>query len=359
MTMAASDKIEGILNKALERSALGTGEIKLLLELKSAKDIRRLAACARSLRRRYFGNQVFYYGFLYFSTHCRNDCRFCQYRRSNTALRRYRKTDTEVLEAALKLAASGVHLLDLTMGEDPFYFDTPGGFDSLLTMISRVKNETGLPIMVSPGVVPNRVLAGLAQAGVDWYACYQETHNSNLFQQLRGGQSFQRRLEKKTTAKSLGLLIEEGILCGIGESKQDLAQSLAAMQSLEADQVRVMGLVPQKNTPLQDVPPPDATRETLIISVMRLVFADRLIPASLDVDGLKGLQRRLDAGANVVTSLVPPGEGLAGVAHRRLDIEQARRSAAAVASVVAACGLEPASIEQYRAWMHSQKRSPA
>ena len=38
----------------------------------------RLFAAAREARRRAFGNRIFLYGFLYLSTHCRNDCTFCQ-----------------------------------------------------------------------------------------------------------------------------------------------------------------------------------------------------------------------------------------------------------------------------------------
>ena len=65
---------------------------------------------------------------------------------------------------------------------------------------------------------------------------------------------------------------------------------------------------------MQDSPAPDSLRELLIIAMLRLAFPDRLIPASLDIEGLEGLQLRLDAGANVVTSLIVPGAGLTGVA---------------------------------------------
>jgi len=45
----------------------------------------------------------------------------------------------------------------------------------------------------------------------------------------------------------------------------------------------------------------------------------------LDVDGLAGLKQRLEAGANVVTTIVPPGRGLAGVVRHSLDIEDGKR----------------------------------
>ena len=64
---------------------------------------------------------------------------------------------------------------------------------------------------------------------------------------------------------------------------------------------------------------------------MRLAMPDRLIPASLDVDGIAGLEPRIAAGANVVTSIVPPDIGLAGVSQSELDIDDGLRTAPEVA----------------------------
>ena len=84
---------------------------------------------------------------------------------------------------------------------------------------------------------------------------------------------------------------------------------------------------------------------------MRLLFPDRLIPASLDIVGLGGLKERLNAGANVITSLVPPGEGLAGVAQSSLDIDDARRTVDSVEPILMACGLAKATKAEYRRWI--------
>jgi len=117
------------------------------------------------------------------------------------------------------------------------------------------------------------------------------------------------------------------------------------------DQARVMTFVPQADTPMADVVPQDRTRELITIAVMRLVLGDCLIPASLDVDGLDGLEDRLGAGANVVTSIVPPEQGLAGVANHSLDIEDSRRSLDHILPVLSACGLEPADACTYQNWV--------
>lgn len=311
-----------------------------------------LFARARAARQRLFGSKIFLYGFIYLSTHCRNDCAFCHYRRSNAAVARYRKSAAEVLEAARRLASDGVHLLDLTLGEDPLYVEEPG-FSRLTELVSALKDATGLPIMVSPGVLSDDRLARLREAGADWYACYQETHIRKRFECLRLGQDYDVRRRARLNAASRGLLAEDGLLTGLGESAADLADSILAMRAEPLAQVRAMSYVPHPATLPAPRAAPEArrVRELLAIAAMRLTMPDRLIPASLDVDGLDGLAARLEAGANVVTSIVPSGCGLAGVASEDLDIENERRGVAAVVERLRALGLEPAAPAEYRDWV--------
>jgi methylornithine synthase len=332
--------------------------IRFLLNLEDPDLIRCLFAAARHVRNDHFGKKVFLYGFVYFSTFCRNDCSFCRYRRLNAQAPRDRKTLAEILAASKRLAAAGVHLIDLTMGEDQQLIGE-GADDSgfLLESLRAVKSATGLPIMISPGVVFAGRLIQLGDAGAEWYACYQETHTRSLFARLRPGQSFDVRWEAKLNAKAGGMLIEEGILSGVGETVDDVVSSIERMRALDSDQVRVMTFIPQPGTPMERVPSPDFLRELLIIAVLRLSFPDRLIPASLDVEGIGGLQTRLDAGANVITSFIAPDAGLTGVASVSRDIETSMRMPAAVTSVLARCGLSPASPDEYFAWMQGRRRA--
>ncbi len=331
-------------------------EITYLLGLSDPKNIDRLFMAAQGMRARHFGNRIFLYGFLYFSTHCRNNCRFCQYRRANTALDRYRKNESQILAAAREMAGAGVHLIDLTMGEDPeLYSSGELGFKPLVRLVRAVQKETGLPLMISPGVLPDKVLFALAEAKVSWYACYQETHSKTLYGKLRQGQDFEKRLAKKKLAKKLGMLTEEGLLTGVGETLDDLADSIMWMKDNGVDQARVMTFVPQEGTPMAGMKAQGNLRERMVIAVMRLVLQDVLIPASLDVDGLEGLAPRLVAGANVVTSIVPPQNGLAGVAHNSLDIEESRRSLGQIIPILETCGLASASPEDYRAWTRMRR----
>ena len=91
-----------------------------LLETDNERAAAELFEEARKVREKQFGNRIFLYGFVYFTTWCRNNCAFCYYRKEND-IDRYRKSPEEVLELSRSLAESGVHLIDLTMGEDLMY----------------------------------------------------------------------------------------------------------------------------------------------------------------------------------------------------------------------------------------------
>ena len=347
-------RLTDILLRAIKGVSPSREEIVRILSLEDPASIQRVMSSAQKVRNQHFGNELFIYGFIYLSTYCRNHCAFCFYRKTNKQSPRYRKNIEEVAKIACELADSGVHLIDLTLGEDPLIHDT-SNFHTLYRMIERVKEETGLPVMISPGMVSEEILQHFAALKTDWYALYQETHNSVLFKKLRIGQSFENRNDNRNAARRAGMLVEDGILLGVGETPFDQADSILAMKQNNVDQARAMSLVPQPDTPVADMPRPSKMIECLCIAVMRLTMPDRLIPASLDVDGIKGLKMRLEAGANVITSIIPPDNRLAGVSQSTLDIEQGLRTVSEVKKVISHMGLRVADGKVYESWIVKQK----
>ncbi|AIZ56459.1 3-methylornithine synthase [Candidatus Methanoplasma termitum] len=346
--MSVSDIIEQI---EMGGSA-STGDVAELLSVRSEDDISRLFSAAASVRDRFFGKKVFMYGFVYFSTHCRNNCAFCYYRRTND-LPRYRKTKEEVLALSASLKDAGINLVDLTMGEDPFM--CANDYEEFLDITRTIKDEIDISVMASPGAVPSGSFVKFKEAGTDWFACYQETYNRELFNKLRLEQNFDNRLSQKIWAREAGILAEDGIMVGLGESLKDRADSIIKMGSLGCEQIRAMTFVPQKGTPMEKMKPSRPIDELIAIAVMRLIYPDRLIPASLDVEGIAGLKSRLDAGANVITSIVPPHQDLAGVAQHELDIENGHRSVAHVMHLLDEMGKKAASNTEYESLLKKLK----
>jgi len=346
---------EHVLEKAIHHEQrLSAAEIECLLSRPAGQELEHLFTAARERRKEVFGDVVFLYGFVYFSTYCKNRCRFCLYRCSNEMAPRYRKPLGAIIDAIRTLEDSGVHLIDLTMGRDTYYLQQDG--NNLLELILKCHESVSLPIMLSPGVLPVNILSQLAGIGVDWYACYQETFNQTLYSNLREGQDFNSRFEAKINAKKAGLLLEEGLLLGVGERYQDTSLAFKEMERLGPSQVRAMSFRPQIGTPMVHVKANGSLRELQTIATFRLCFPDKLIPASLDVDGLEGVKNRLNAGANVITSLIPANYELAGVSSARSGVETGQRSVGSVAPVVESAGLKIAAPGTYRTWLNEEKR---
>ncbi len=349
--MGQHRSVAGLCADILAGAVPDQDDLETLLEADEEAPL--VFSAAREMRSRHTGDAVFLYGFVYFSTYCRNECAFCFYRADNDECPRYRKTADEVVDICRDLAASGVVLLDLTMGEDPLVHDDPA---MLSELVGAVAAATGTPVMISPGVLPATVLRDLREAGADWYALYQETHTRELYDRLRVGQPFEERVEARDAARRAGLLVEDGLLTGIGDTASDRAASIVAMRVAGWEQVRVMTFVPQAGTPLENVMPAGDTAELLTIACLRLAMPGRFIPASLDVDGIAGLERRLQAGANVVTSIVPPTVGLAGVSQAELDIDEGYRTVHGVLPHLERLGLRPAGVDEYRRRMAAVRR---
>ena len=318
-------------------------EIIHILETEDENEIRGIFERAAEVRRRVQGDKIFAYGFVYFTTYCRNNCNFCYFRRSN-GIERYRKSEEEILALSKALVDSGVDLIDLTMGEDPLYHKEK--FETVIRIIRELKSM-GTSVMISPGVVPDEGIDGFCEAGADIFALYQETHNRELFKRLRKDQSYDERMHAKLYARDRGMYIEEGILSGVGETDSDVADSLLAMGEMDARQVRVMSFVPQEGSPMENFKAPDRMRELKIIALMRIMYPDALIPASLDVDGIAGLRDRINAGANLITSIIPPRSGLMGVAHSVMDVDEGGRTVEEASEILRSMGLRIADHKEF------------
>lgn len=344
--------IDDILKKALSGNTLKKDEIVDILSLDNENDLNKLYNAAREIRNRNFMNKIFLYGFVYFSNYCRNNCNFCYSRKSNN-IERYRKNTDEIIDISLRLKDSGVNLIDLTMGEDPFYHNSD--FKDVFNASFEAKKQTNLPMMISPGVVDHDLIDRFSSSGIEWYALYQETHNRNLFELLRKDQDYDIRMNAKLHAKSSGMLIEEGILVGVGETLEDIADSILEMKKMEADQVRVMTYVSHEGIPLKGDVELNKDLEFKTIAVMRLLCQNSLIPASLDIEGIDGLKARLDAGANVITSIILPSEGLQGVAQSCKDIDDGNRSVESVNKILNEMNLKAATSSEYSSYVSSRK----
>ncbi|WNY23918.1 [FeFe] hydrogenase maturase subunit HydE [Methanimicrococcus hongohii] len=356
--------IEDIISK----KPLTNEMIREMLSVTDRDSLKKMYDAAVAVKNHYFGKNVYLYSFVYFSTYCKNNCAFCYYNSKNK-IDRYRVTPEELRKMCEELKDEGVHMIDLTMGEDPHFHNTP---ENLLEFVRITKEITGLPVMVSPGVVDNDFIKSLRAAGADFFALYQETYQEELYKKLRVGQSFEERTQARKNAKAAGICIEDGILTGFSKMKlsngepinpsvsDDIKSAIASirgMQEADPDQVRVMTFEPQPGTPLAETTQASDLMELKVISILRFVFPDRLIPASLDVAGIPGMVDRLNAGANVVTSIISADSKLEGVVNfdRDVSLSERQRDAKSVIEKLHEMGLERGSQESFENYLNRNR----
>ena len=209
--------ISEITDKMVRGESASDKEIAALLTAEG-EDRETIFAAAREVRDRVFGKKTYLSGFMYFSTYCRNDCTFCYFRKSNS-IDRYRKSTEEVVHLAQMIADAGINIVDLTMGEDPMLINN--NYQGLVDIVDAIREVNDIPIMVSPGAVPHETFGRFAEAGADIVAVYQETYNRELYAQRRIGQDFDFRRNQKVWAMDAGMLAEDGMMVGIGETVED------------------------------------------------------------------------------------------------------------------------------------------
>ncbi len=67
----------------------------------------------------------------------------------------------------------------------------------------------------------------------------------------------------------------------------------------------------------------------------------------------------MEAGANVVTSIIPPHSGLQGVSNSTLQVDEGFRTAEKVSVELAKMGLAAATAGEYARWLRQAQRKIA
>lgn len=344
---------ENIINNKIE---LTEQDIYSILKIKNEDSLKKLFWLSSEIRKHFFKNKIFLYSFIYFSTYCKNNCSFCYYCSKNN-ISRYRLKLDELINICENIKEKPFHMIDLTMGEDIYFYNNP---EYLIKYIETIKNKTKLNIMISPGVIDTKVL-DIIKNNVLFFALYQETYNINLFNELRPNQSYEKRLNLRLYAKENGLLVEDGILTGIIENEDkeilSIIESINQMKKQNLDQIRVMTFEPQIGTKFEKKTQMNDLMELKTIAIFRILFPEILIPASLDIDGINGMKKRILAGANVVTSIIQQNTKLDGVVNfdKNIEYNKRKRDVDTVIASLKELDMIPATMEDFQIYIKKRK----
>ncbi|MEN6450828.1 MAG: [FeFe] hydrogenase H-cluster radical SAM maturase HydE [Thermoguttaceae bacterium] len=290
-------------------------------------DVARLAdlwRLADQMRQRHVGGDVHLRGLVELSNYCVRLCGYCGLRAGNTALKRYRLTDEEILGCARNAVQYGYGTVVLQAGEDPALTGP-----RIANLVRHIKSETRLAVTLSLGERTDEELAAWRDAGADRYLLRFETSNRQLFERIHPGppnvpSAAQRsRLAILESLRRLGYEVGSGVMIGIpGQTYDDLADDIQWFGRLNLDMIGVGPYLRHPQTPLADRQTwPDAPEGQQVpatelmtykvIALARLVCPRANIPATTALATLNragGRELGLERGANVVMPNLTPAK---------------------------------------------------
>lgn len=234
---------------------------------------------------------------------CKNQCLYCGMRAGNSAVKRYRLDQEEVIRWIGVAQAKGFGRLFLVSGEDPKY-----GFDHLLAIVNAAKNA-GMHVSLACGEFSLEQYRELKNAGADEYVMKFEMSDREDFDRLNPSTSFEKRIKNIGYIKQCGLKLASGNIVGYpGHNDSKAADDILLMKELEISWAPVIPYMPALNTPLAKEGGPGSIETNLKeISILRIMMHSLDITAQQPgrnlAQGLASTEGNLEAlkaGANML-----------------------------------------------------------
>lgn len=283
------------LSDAEFKALLTTDEYDMEL-YKSALDIREL----------YYGNEVYVRGLIEISNYCRNDCYYCGIRHSNSKADRYRLTPDEIMCCCDIGYELGFRTFVLQGGEDPWFTDKV-----ICQIVTNVKSKyPDCAVTLSLGEKNRDSYKAYYDAGADRYLLRHETANNEHYGKLHpDNMSLDNRKRCLYDLKSIGYATGAGFMVGSPYQTIDcIIDDLRFLQELNPDMIGIGPYLRHKDTPFAKYGDGDLKLSLRLISVLRHIFPNVLLPSTTAMGTIhpQGREMGMLAGANVVMPNLSP-----------------------------------------------------
>ncbi|MBR6792806.1 MAG: [Clostridia bacterium] len=285
---------------------LSEEEYCYLLEHYSPEAAEYAAHKAVEARHAVYGKDVYIRGLIEISNICRNNCLYCGIRRGNPSCSRYRLTEEEILGCCDEGYALGFRTFVLQGGEDPYFTD-----EVLCTLVGEIKwRHPDCAVTLSVGERSRESYRLLREAGADRYLLRHETADKEHYQKLHPEElSFDTRMQCLRDLKELGYQVGCGFM--VGSPYQTAAHLAKDLKFIEAFQPAMCGIgpfIPHHATPFSKEPAGSMELTLYLLSLLRLIKPNLLLPATTALGTIHPTGRELGilAGANVVMPNLSP-----------------------------------------------------
>ncbi|MBE6888625.1 MAG: [FeFe] hydrogenase H-cluster radical SAM maturase HydE [Ruminococcaceae bacterium] len=300
------DNVFALIEKLSRQHSLTVEEYEQLIEQRTEKAAARLAELALAEKEKHYGKAVFIRGLVEISNICKNDCLYCGIRRSNRSCDRYRLTSEEILQCCDEGYALGFRTFVMQGGEDSHFTD-----ELLCPLIESIKRaHPDCAVTLSLGERSRESYQRLFDAGADRYLLRHETADKAHYEKLHPEEmSYDRRMECLKALKDIGFQTGCGFMVGSPfQTSRNLAQDLKFVEEFKPHMCGIGPFIPHEATPFKDCPAGTAELTCYLLSIVRLICPEILLPATTALGTILegGREKGIRSGANVVMPNLSP-----------------------------------------------------
>lgn len=265
-----------------------------------------LAEKACTVRERYYGKDVYIRGLIEFTNYCKNNCYYCGIRSGNRNSERYRLSEEEIISCSDKGYELGFRTFVLQGGEDLYYTD-----ERVVSIIHAIKEKhPDTAITLSIGEREKDSYQRFFDAGADRYLLRHETADRIHYEQIHPrDMSYEHRMQCLRDLRAIGYQVGCGMMVGSPyQTTGHLIEDLRFLQEFKPEMVGIGPFIPHHDTEYADYQPGTAEMTLRLLSIIRLLLPEVLLPATTalgTVDPL-GREKGISAGANVVMPNLSP-----------------------------------------------------
>ena len=294
-----------LLDRLERERTLSLAEYEALIAGRTDELAGQAAARADAVRRRVYGTDVYVRGLIEVGNVCRNDCLYCGIRRSNARCERYVLSDEEILACCAEGYRLGFRTFVLQGGEGV----TP--VERVCSLVARIR--AGYPdcaITLSLGEYERADYLRMYEAGANRYLLRHETADRAHYERLHpAGMSFEHRMQCLRDLKEIGFQVGCGFMVGSPfQTASTLACDLKFIEEFRPHMCGIGPFIPQKDTPFGSYPAGTAEETIYLLSLIRLIRPNILLPATTALGTIdpQGREKGIQAGANVVMPNLSP-----------------------------------------------------
>lgn len=295
-----------LIEKLENTHSLEIDEYEYLIKSTDDEAAELLAEKAVSARKKVYGNDIYIRGLIEISNYCKNDCLYCGIRRSNSSCSRYRLTREEILECCSEGYELGLRTFVMQGGEDNHFGD-----EFLCSLISEIKSlYPDCAVTLSLGEKSYDSYKKLFDAGADRYLLRHETADKEHYGRLHPeSMSFDKRMECLKALKAIGFQTGCGFMVGSPlQTAFHIAKDLKFIEEFRPEMCGIGPFIPHNATPFGEYTAGSARMTCLLLSVVRLIRPEILLPSTTALATLHpyGHERGILSGANIIMPNLSP-----------------------------------------------------